>query len=133
MAFPLEESHMASRNYQLESKNIENKIDIRQTTLCFFSSAKTKELAASSFSPIETACNYFQSQGINFGFYSCKHLRKIIFLAPKFHCGTCSASQVHTSLIEKTPAAAAAAAALWQPQSLAANTTQQMQRSHKNC
>lgn len=66
---------------------------------------------------------------LSVGFYSCKHLRKIIFLAPEFPQGTDNASQVRTSLIEKTPAASRT---LWHSRGLAGNTMQQMQRNSKN-
>lgn len=46
-----------------------------------------------------------------FGFYSCKYLDTIRSLASEFQRGTRSASQLHTSLIEKAAAGAAAAAA----------------------
>lgn len=121
--------------YKLPTSTLQhsNKTDIRQATLCFLSSVKTKELAICLFLQFKWPVITFRSQGINFGFYSCKYLGKIISLASEFHRGTCSASQVHTGLIEKTsPAAAAAAAALWQPRCLAGNTMQQMQRSRKN-
>lgn len=73
------------------------------------------------------ACNYFQSRGPNIGFYSCKHLRENYILGTCIVLWHCSASWVHSSLIEKTPAAA-----LWQFHSLACNTIQRIQRSHKN-
>lgn len=44
-----------------------------------------------------------------FGFYSCKYLDTIRSLASEFQRGTRSASQLHTSLIEKAAAWAAAA------------------------
>lgn len=56
-----------------------------------------------------------------FGFYSCKYLGTIMSLASEFHRGTRSASQVHTSLIEK------AAAKPQRPRRLAGSAMQRAQ------
>lgn len=61
-----------------------------------------------------------------FGFYSCKYLGTIISLASEFHRGTRSASQVHTSLIEK------AAVGPRRPRRLAASAVQRAQTSYEN-
>lgn len=58
-----------------------------------------------------------------FGFYSCKYLGTIMSLASEFHRGTHSASQLHTSLIEK------AAAGPRRPRRLADSTMQRAQTS----